>query len=120
MSNNRIYIAGKMRGIKDFNKYAFNNAEEFLRDAGYEPVNPVNLDEKRGLELVSDTGDTKDIVGFCDKDMKDIIREDVEAVMSCDAIYLLISWGTSKGAIAEKAIAEWLGLRVIYEGMPDE
>ena len=110
-----IYIAGKMRGIKDFNKYAFYDAEERLTKEGFNVVNPVRLDEDNGIELISETGDTNDIAGFNSLSLDAIILEDVAAILRCDAIYLLKGWNDSKGAKAEKAIAEWKGLEVIYE-----
>ena len=112
----KIYIAGKMRGIKDFNKYAFYEAESYLISLGHEAVNPVRFDEDMGIELVSPTGNTDDIQDFTQDDLKEIIRQDVDAVLECDAIYMLKSWRMSQGANAERAIALWAGLEVIYQG----
>ena len=112
----RVYIAGKMRGVKDFNKYAFNDAENYLIELGFDAVNPVAIDESNGIVLVSETGDIADIEGFTLNDLKDVIRRDVEAVIGCDAVYMLNGWETSKGARAERAIALWLGLVVMYQG----
>jgi hypothetical protein len=111
----KIYIAGKMRGIKDFNKYAFYDAEAKLRYQGFDVLNPVRLDEKNGISLISETGDTADIEGFNGLTLDAIILEDVAAILQCDGIYLLKGWETSKGATAEKAIAEWKGLDIMYE-----
>ena len=36
----RLYLAGPMSGIKDFNFPAFNEAAEHLRKLGYEVFNP--------------------------------------------------------------------------------
>ena len=47
----RLYVAGPMRGIKDFNFPAFDEAATFLRNAGYEVCNPADRDrEKHGDE----------------------------------------------------------------------
>ena len=112
----KVYIAGKMRGIKNFNTDAFYSAEAYLTGLGFEAVNPVKFDVDRGISLISETGNTDDLDNFNAEDLKEIIREDVEAVMSCDAVYMLDSWKDSKGAKAEKAIGEWLGLTIIYQG----
>jgi hypothetical protein len=34
----------------------------------------------------------------------------------CDAIYLLDGWEDSKGAFAERSVAEWLGIPIVKEG----
>jgi len=112
----KVYIAGKMRGVKDFNKYAFNEAEKYLIGLGFDAVNPVAIDESNNIVLVSETGDINDIIGFTQEDLKSVIRRDVEAVIGCDAVYMLNGWETSKGARAERAIALWLGLTIMYQG----
>ena len=112
----RVYIAGKMRGVKDFNKYAFNDAEKYLISLGFDAVNPVAIDESNGIKLESETGSLDDIEGFTQEDLKSVIKRDVEAVIGCDAVYMLNGWETSKGARAERAIALWLGLIVMYQG----
>jgi len=112
----RVYIAGKMRGVKNFNKDSFNLAEKYLIELGFDAVNPVAIDESNGIVLLSETGDIADIPNFTLNDLKDVIRRDVEAVIGCDAVYMLNGWETSKGARAERAIALWLGLVVMYQG----
>ena len=42
------------------------------------------------------------------------IKRDVEALLECDAIYMLPGWKNSKGAVAEVAVADWLGLEKRY------
>ncbi len=36
----KIYISGKMTGIENLNREKFEVAEKFLRDNGFDPVNP--------------------------------------------------------------------------------
>ena len=79
-------------------------------------MNQIIRDENNGIVLVSETGDIADIPNFTLNDLKDVIRRDVEAVIGCDAVYMLNGWETSKGARAERAIALWLGLIVMYQG----
>jgi len=112
----KIYIAGKMRGIKDFNKQAFYDAEKYLTSLGHEAVNPFHIDVEMGIDMTSPTGNTDDIQGFTQDSLKEIIKRDVAEVIECDAVYMLESWKDSKGARAEKAIAEWLGIEVMYQG----
>lgn len=115
----KIYIAGPMRGYKNFNKDNFNQAEEYLASQGYETVNPVKLDTQKGILLESETGSVQDIPGFSQKMLEDIVKTDVEAILGCDGIYMMDGWKNSKGAQAEHAIAEWLGLKIIYENHTD-
>ena len=109
-----VYIAGRMRGIKDFNCHAFNAAEERLK-ADFDSVfNPVRLDEARGLTLEGTSG-CEDELGIDHSGLIEIIRQDIEAIFQCTHIYMLKGWENSTGAKAEKAVAEWLGLEVMYE-----
>jgi hypothetical protein len=43
------------------------------------------------------------------------MKEDISALLTCDAIYLLKNWGDSRGARIERAIALELGIKIIYE-----
>lgn len=109
----KVYIAGPMRGISNFNKLAFDDAESLLKARGHETVNPWKEDAKNGIDLSSKTGDTNDIEGFDKNSLKEIIIKDIELVLGCDGIYLLSGHKQSKGATAEKFIADWAGLEVI-------
>ena len=46
----KIYIAGPMTGIKDFNFPAFDRAEIQLALDGWTPINPANIDRAHGLD----------------------------------------------------------------------
>lgn len=112
----KIYISGKMRGIKDFNREAFYKAEEELTDLGYEVFNPVRVDEEiNGWNLKSADGNVNDLPDFTTNDFDKIIKQDVDGVLSCDLMYMLAGWETSQGAKAEKTIAEWKGLEILYQ-----
>lgn len=111
-----IYIAGPMRGIKYFNFPAFDAARESLRAQGWYVISPADLDRKTGFDE-TDFPDDYDWIdlGKINFNLHDAIDRDVGAIKSCDAIYMLTGWENSKGAKAEKAIAEWLGHEVLYE-----
>ena len=112
----KIYIAGPMRGKEWFNFPAFDLARVFLRRAGWEVISPADLDREIGFDALklpyhSDWSDVTKL-GF---DLKAAVQRDVAAILSCDAIFMLHGWSESRGAKAEKSVAEWLGLIVFYQ-----
>lgn len=89
----RVYISGPMTGYEDYNRSAFMEAEKDLTDAGYEVFNP-------GAIIVDE-----------DFNLKNIAIIDLVSLCECDGIYMLDGWEQSKGARAEYAVAQWIGLR---------
>lgn len=112
----KIYIAGPMRGKKWFNFPDFDWAKECLVRAGWEVISPADLDREVGFDVKNLPPDTdwNDVskLGF---DLKAAVQRDVAAILDCDAIFMLHGWSESRGAKAEKAVAEWLGLMVFYQ-----
>jgi hypothetical protein len=105
-----------MRGIANFNFPTFHAHAAYLRAEGHTVVNPAERDEmEHGSEAMkSATGDLGDAVqhGFS---LRQALAADTDYICRfADAIYLLQGWETSKGAKAEKALAEALGLKIIY------
>lgn len=101
----KIYIAGKMEGLPNFNYAAFNAAEEKLKVLGYEVVNPVII--AKGMY-----GNRTD---FDEDELEALIAEEVAQLVKCEAIYLLKGWTTSKGAKKELWHALGNGLKVFLE-----
>lgn len=93
----RIYISGKISGIEIEAVEIFEKAERHLKDANFDVVNPMKLNQDHN------------------KTWHDYMREDVKALCDCDSIYMLENWKDSKGAIIEHTIAMYLGLDVYYE-----
>jgi hypothetical protein len=97
----KIYLAGPMRGIPEFNFPAFHAAANVLRHDGHLVFNPAENDElmeKQGVPIT--------IRRCLEIDLAWICRE-------ADAVALLPGWQNSKGAQAERATAVALGLEVI-------
>jgi hypothetical protein len=53
------------------------------------------------------------------KSWKDYMITDIKALVDCDAIFLLVNWTESKGAIVEFYIANNLGLKTFHENLND-
>ena len=110
-----IYIAGPMRSIKWYNFPAFDAAADRLRRAGYNVLNPADMDREVGFDAMALPEDRDwDTVSAC-FDFAVCVDRDIAAVKACDAIYMLRGWQNSTGARAEKALAEWLGKEIIQE-----
>lgn len=90
----RIYIAGPMTGIENFNYPAFHAAAKTLRDAGHDAVNPAEISP--GTE----------------KTWECAMRQDLREMLTCDAVALLPGWESSKGANIERELAGKVGIKV--------
>lgn len=113
MSIKRIYLSGKMRGIRDFNFPAFHAAAAKLREQGHVVFNPAEYDELIYGEdfSKSETGDLADIPTF---DLRAALMKDLEYICNqATAIALLPGWESSKGALAELAVAKVFDLEII-------
>lgn len=109
----KIYLAGPMRGKKDFNFPLFIKRSAQLRQLGHEVFNPAERDLKKyGSKLKSETGNEDDIknTGFS---LRDALGADLAWICKhAEAIAVLPGWRKSKGAKAEVATAKALGLIV--------
>jgi len=117
----KIYVAGKMQGLPHFNFPAFNAVTAHLRSIGHEVFNPAERDtQKYGEEIAaSETGSLEDTkaLGFS---LNEALEADTQWICrNAEAVALLPGWETSKGANAEKALAEALGVQVFYI-VPDD
>ena len=90
----RLYVSGPMTGIPELNFPAFNTAAAHLRAAGFDVVNPaeINADPAKGWEAC--------------------MRADIVALMSCDGVALLPGWAASRGAMLEIHNAAALRMQV--------
>lgn len=110
----RIYLAGPMTGLPEFNFPAFNEADALLTAAGWVVFNPAKKDQESGLSVegLEGTVEELDAAGF---DFAEAADWDLGTLVHrVEAIAMLPGWRKSKGARAEYAVARWLGLKV-YE-----
>jgi hypothetical protein len=109
----KIYIAGPMSGIPQFNIPAFDEAVKRLREAGYDAVSPAELDDKdtRAAALASKDGHIKGSLNG--ETWGDFLARDVKLVADeIDAIALLPGWEGSRGAQLELHVASLCNLPI--------
>ena len=90
----RVYIAGPMTGIAEFNFPAFNKEAVRLRAEGLTVLNPADHGIVEGAEWA------------------DYLRHDIAGLATCQRIHLLPGWEKSKGSRLEVTIAQALGMAI--------
>lgn len=129
----RVYISGPMTGKPDHNRPAFDAAEKRLTAQGHFVINPHRISALFGTadELAESFKVYYEELfpilprGYRVEGLKVDLPEtrlaravmdaDLAAVRSCDAIYLLRGWESSRGAKKELAEALTHGLQVMQE-----
>ena len=118
MNRMRIYVAGPMRGIPEFNFPAFNAATAILRGQGHEVFNLAERDNERHGKDISKgnlTGCEEAAAREHGFSLREALADDTAWICrQADTIALLPGWERSKGAKAELALSEALGHRVMY------
>lgn len=113
----KVYLAGPMRGIPQFNFPAFLAAAERLRAAGHTVFNPAEADnERHGTDVSAGnlTGDEHLAAAQHGLSLREALAADLQFICrEADAIALLPGWENSKGVAAERATAIALGLMEI-------
>jgi nucleoside 2-deoxyribosyltransferase len=99
----KIYLAGPMRGIAEFNFPAFRDGAKRLREMGYEVFSPAERDEAEGFDPTRDTP----------KSMDYYMRFDLPEVCRADAVAVLPGWEMSQGATLEVHVARKLGKEIL-------
>lgn len=105
----KYYIAGPMLRKPHYNFPAFDAARDMLLREGHEVVNPADMDRTIGVDanIMPEDTDWSAIPAGMDKDAT--IRNDIAALLGCDAIYMLKDWAMNDGSTAEFAVARWAG-----------
>lgn len=107
----KVYIAGPMSGKPEFNFPAFRRAAQRLRDAGYEVISPVELDEADGID-VNEIG-ADDVAPGSWEWVRCLVRDLELVVKEVDAVVVLPGHTKSRGAYMETSIAAACGKPVI-------
>lgn len=92
-----VYLSGAITGKPNNNSEAFSKTENTIRTQSIRIINPLQLDHSECAVW------------------SDYMREDIKALMDCDYIYMLKGYENSAGAKIELAIAQAIGIKVIYE-----
>jgi hypothetical protein len=95
----RVYIAGPMTGIADWNFPAFHRAASMWRNTGWDVVNPAEFFD-----------------GKTDLPYEQYVQHDLEILRSCDAIAVLDGWDgpNARGSVWERFVAEKLLRLPVY------
>ena len=93
-----IYISGKITGTTDYLN-RFKEAEQHLKKAGHEVVNPAELNQQFGTN----------------RPWEFYMRNCIRWLIGCKAIYMLKGWQDSKGASFEREVAINTGITVIEQ-----
>lgn len=96
-----VFISGKMTGLPDYNREAFERAEEILSGMGHTVLNPANHTPLFNPEAIPHAG----YISIC-KAMID----------QCDTIYQLRGWEDSPGAKLEFQYAIHHGKQILQQG----
>jgi len=92
----KIYLSGKISGLPICEAIKnFESAENQLKGFA-DIVNPMRLRHDH------------------DKSWQSYMKEDIKALMNCDAIAMLPNFNKSKGALIELNLAKSLGFEIIY------
>lgn len=92
----RIYLAGPMTGLPEFNYPLFHAAAARLRALGHTVLNPAE-------NPVPPCGSWQ---GY--------MRMALAQLVQCERIVLLPGWTESRGALIERKLAQVLGMEVVH------
>ena len=88
----RLYVSGPMSGYPDCNYPEFRRVAALLAGEGYDVVDPSVVGNGRSY--------------------REILKEDIRALLDCDGVAVLPGWLNSKGAKAEVGLAQTLQMPV--------
>ena len=90
----KLYIAGPMTGLPNYNFPTFHAAAAHLRCMGHEVVNPAELPAPD------------------DPTWENYLRGALRAMLTCEAVVLLPGWVLSNGARLERMVADRMRMPV--------
>lgn len=110
----RVYIAGPMTGLPDFNRAAFKVEAARLEDAGHVAVDPSTTDPRHaGPCLGGPVVSKRDHAGHLHH-YGCWLRASLARMLTCRRVVMLPGWEASNGATLEHAIATASGMTIEY------
>lgn len=115
----KIYLAGPMRGLPEFNAPAFHAGAAMLRAKGHEVFNPVENDAAVFGPMGPNPAGSEEAFAAAVKmspleARRLVFAMDTQYICKhADAVALLPGWTNSRGALAEYALAHAIGLEII-------
>lgn len=110
----KLYLAGPMRGLPEFNFPAFFAAAAKLRALGHEVFNPAEMDNsKHGTDISKGNADGCEVMAAAQHgfNIREALHADLTFICTqADGIALLPGWERSLGVAAELATARALRL----------
>lgn len=111
----KIYLAGPMTGLPNYNFQVFFEAHRRLADLGFEVVNPALHDEEAGWVTVTrdELGGILSVEKEDGFDWHEALDWDLRMIEGCGGLYLLPGWSRSRGACREYEHAKRRGLEIL-------
>lgn len=110
----RVYVAGPMTGVPEYNYPSFAAAEAMLTAQGWEVITPFHICDAVWQTAFGRNFNPKaDRCEYADPLLSQMFRLDVDALIVSRAIALLDGWERSRGARLELAIAQMIGLEIL-------
>jgi hypothetical protein len=119
----RVYIAGPMTGIPQFNYPAFIDAARVLRSEGFDVQSPAEMDDPETAKAAMASVDGAPGSGSANGETwGDFLARDVKLLVDdgIEAIVVLPGWARSRGARLETFVASRMaGLPILRLGPPE-
>lgn len=96
----KVYLSGKIAGLPE-EEYKQNFAQAAMDALAFFPDEQVTIVNPATLPAIHNS-------------WEDYLIRDLMLLKDCDAIVMLPNWKDSKGAIAEHAFAEGMGIEIHY------
>lgn len=112
----RVYIAGPMTGIPQFNFPAFIAEGEALRTLGFDVHSPAEMDDPVTRQAALDSPDGAPGSGSANGETwGDFLARDVKLLVDdgIEAIVVLPGWYRSKGARLETFVGHLVGIPIL-------